>query len=49
MIANIIKNLCQKNLQELDQLYNEMESILEFNKNLLNSTYWRQDLINFLS
>ena len=49
MITDIIENLCQKNINELDQLYGQMESILEFNKNLLIKTHWRHDLIKFLS
>jgi hypothetical protein len=49
MIANIIENICGKNLSELDQMYSEMEPILTFNKNLLTQTDWRKDLVEFLS
>jgi hypothetical protein len=48
MIADIIENICQKNLEEINQMYNKMKPIIQFNKDLLFDTDWRQDLIKFL-
>lgn len=44
-IINIIKDLKNKNLQEL---YNKMRPILEFNRNLLLNKNWQITLDNFL-
>lgn len=49
MIAEIIRNLCKKNLKEINQLYDNMKPLLEYNKNLLVKTDWRKDLVKFLS
>lgn len=49
MIAEIIRNICKKNLKEINQLYDNMKPLLEYNKNLLVKTDWRKDLIKFLS
>lgn len=48
MIANIIENICQKNLEEINQMYDKMKPIIHYNKTLLGNTDWRKDLIDFL-
>jgi hypothetical protein len=49
MIADIIQDICKKNILEIFQMYNEMGIILKHNKNLLINTDWRKDLVKFLS
>ena len=49
MIANIIQDICKKNISEIKKMYDDMRPILEHNKNLLVNTDWRKDLVNFLS
>jgi hypothetical protein len=49
MIAQIIKNICKKNIVDINRMHDDMKPILEHNKNLLVNTDWREDLIKFLS
>lgn len=49
MITQIIKDLCKKNILEINRMYDKMMPILEHNKNLLVNTDWRKDLVKFLS
>ena len=49
MIAQIIKNICKKNIVDINKMHDDMKPILEHNKNLLVNTDWREDLIKFLS
>lgn len=48
MIADIILEVCKKNKSELNQMYDDMRPILDYNKNLLINTDWREGLIKFL-
>jgi len=49
MIAQIIKNICKKNIVDINRMHDDMKPILEHNKNLLVNTDWIEDLIKFLS
>jgi hypothetical protein len=49
MIANVIQGICEKNLLDINRMYNDMKPILEHNKNLLVNTDWRKELVTFLS
>jgi hypothetical protein len=49
MIAIIIQDICNKDIDEINELYDKMKPILEYNKNLLMGTDWRKKLFTFLS
>ena len=49
MIVDIIQHISSKSLKEINDMLIEMKPILLYNKNLLQQTDWRKDLIKFLS